>query len=57
MLGRMKKLAALSFLALTLLSLAGCPEKTPAGENPATGKPAGSGPPAATPAPAKPGGW
>jgi predicted small lipoprotein YifL len=62
MLRKMKKLAALSVLALSLLSLAGCPEKKPDVESPPIGKAAASSAPTSlspTPAnaPAKPGGW
>jgi hypothetical protein len=66
MLRPMKKLAALSVLAFSLLSLAGCPEKKPDGEGLPTGKAAASiAPPSPPPtpanaaanAPAKAGGW
>jgi hypothetical protein len=61
MLRRMKKPVAFPVLALSLVSLAGCPEKKSEGDTPVTGKAAMSAPPPNSPvpgnAPAKPGGW
>jgi len=57
----MKKLVALPVLAVSLISLAGCPDKKSEGDSPVTGKAAISAPPPNAPvpgnAPAKPGGW
>ncbi len=62
MLGGMKTLATLAGLALSVLSLAGCPEKKPEGDGaaaatkPATSTVSPAAPAAAPAAPAK-GGW
>jgi hypothetical protein len=57
----MKIPALLSLVALLAMVLAGCPEKKPEGDGPATAKPASSAPanaPAPPPTNAKPaGGW
>jgi hypothetical protein len=58
MLGRMKLTARIWLAALGCAALAGCPEKKPEENGPASAKPAASAP-ANTPPPsnAKPGGW